>query len=68
MGYDGMSLIVIIVLLQSKDMFTGSPSLARYFETEEKQACKQKNVLLEEWLCTVKLGTKELFGCHKIVP
>ena len=43
-----MSLVVIIVLLQRKDMFTGSPSLTRYFETEEKQARKQKTVLLEE--------------------
>ena len=31
-----MSLVVIIVLLQRRDMFTG-PSLTRNFETEEKQ-------------------------------
>ena len=36
-----MIMAVIIGLLHRKDMFASSPSLTRYFETEEKQPCKK---------------------------
>ena len=42
MGYDGISLVAIIVLLQKEDVFQGSPSLARYFETEEKNCVSRR--------------------------
>ena len=41
-GGDGISLVAIIALLQKEDMFQGSPSQTRYFETEEKNCVSRK--------------------------